>query len=151
MLSCVSCWFVVYFPAQFGCAVKSERSHTDPCVKRYETEQQGGSGRVDSDEVRVAGREPVDENRAEEVDGLRLCLCSRRQELRAKLAAMATTQCEHLMIEFVAESAAKYELQATSVYIHKWDCVRCWLVAFQTLFSFIQTFSLHLYMFSGEI
>lgn len=115
--------FLVHFPAQFGCAVSSERGHTDPCVKRYETEQQGGSGRVDSDKVRVAGREPVDENRAEEVDSLQLCLHSRRQELRAKHAAMATTQSERLVIEFVAVSAAKYELQATSVYKHKRDCV----------------------------
>lgn len=74
----------VYFPARFGCAVRSQHGHTDPYVKRYETEQQGGSWRVDCDEIRVAGREPVDENRAEAADSLQLCLRSRRQELRAE-------------------------------------------------------------------
>lgn len=67
--------------------------------------QQGSSGRVDGDEVRVAGREPVDENRAEEVNDLCLCLHSRGQELRAR------DVCCHgngSMIEFVAKSAAKY-------------------------------------------
>ncbi len=79
---------VVDFPAQLGCAVSSHRSHTDPCVKRFETEQQGGSGCVHSDKVRVAGGEPVDENRAEKVDSLWLCLHSRRSELRVEHAAM---------------------------------------------------------------
>lgn len=75
---------VVCFPARSGRAAHSEHNHTDPHVKRYETQQQGGSRRVHCDEVRVAGREPVDENRAEEAGGLQLCLHSRRKELRAE-------------------------------------------------------------------
>lgn len=68
---------------------------------------------------------------------------------------MATAQCEHLVIEFVAESAAKSEIQATSADMHTGDsvCDSAFYnsLAFQALFYVIQTFSLQLYLFSGKI
>lgn len=101
---------LLLFVAQCRCAVQSEHRNTDPCVKRYETKQQSGPGRVHGDKVRVTGREPRDENRAEEADCVWLGLCSSRKELSAGSPPNPQICCQNRDAEHIC--------------VHSpWDCV----------------------------
>lgn len=92
--------FFIFFlsPVRNGCAVNSVLlGNTNPCVKRYET-RQNGNGPCCSIQDRVSSRKPVNENWTKEVCSDQLSVRSRGEELSVwfsvivKLIHLCTTE-----------------------------------------------------------